>query len=141
MNEAAALIMGFMALCCVPYLFRLSLSPFWEKVPARVVSSHTHYSLRSTESLSETTTEKSQVVRVLYSYRGRAYEQELGDCLRMFDVRAGDMIQILVCPFWPRLTHRDWLAQFKLHKYVLGVLFWGFLMGTFAWAAAEVWHR
>lgn len=140
-NEFGAFVMAVMALCCVPYLFRLSLSPYWDRVPARVVSSYTHHSMRSTESLSETTTVKMQVVRVAYSYQGRAYEQELGDCGRMFDARPGDMLQILVCPYWPRLTHRDWLAQFRLHKYILGILFWAFLSSAFTWAAVEVWNR
>lgn len=139
-TKVGAVMMVLMAACCVPGFVQAALTPFWPKVPARVVSNKAWPYRRSvTGSETQTETVLIPLVRVAYQYKGRAYEQDLDNAGSLRSAQAGDLLDIRVCPAWPRWACLDT----RIHPFgrLLAAVVWAGLTWASLLGASALWSR
>lgn len=137
MWKLAAVMLVLMAAFCVPNVVYLGIAPFWRRVQARVVSNRTVYHRSSIEGSEGTRTVASPIIRAAYRHASRDYECELGNAGSLRHARPGDVIDIRVCPQWPRFACLD-TPMHPLAR-LLAVVVWGSVCALLLLGARAAW--
>lgn len=139
-TKVGAIMMVLMAAFCVPGFIQAALVPFWPKVPARVVSNDIWRYRRSvTGSEMHSETVRIPLVRVTYQYNGRTYEQGLDNADSLRSAQAGDVVDIRVCPVWPRWASLD--ARIHPAGRFLAAVVWAGLAWASLLGASALWSH